>query len=84
MTPITWRDAERVIRCRLDRRRAYGFDGGKIWILIRYTLACSGCAETPEMTATPDRGVGCSECRWSGRRRYDVWAPLEDELCLPE
>lgn len=82
---ITWRDAERVTGRRLDRRRSYAFKLGKIWILEKYTLPCCGCSESPESTPAPEKGTGCYECGYTGRRRYEVWCPLDDSLMpVPE
>ena len=81
---ITWRDAERVAGRRLDRRRIYAFELGKIWILEKYTLPCGGCSESPESTPTPEKGLGCDACGYSGTTRYEAWNLLEGESNSPD
>jgi len=49
-----------------------GFEG----YMTRWTSHCSGCTEVPEMTHPPDRGIGCDECGYTGRRRNDFFVPF--------
>lgn len=61
-------DGRRVLVVVVD-----GFDG----YVVRHTQHCSGCTEVPEMTSPPDRGFGCEECGYTGRRRWEHWIPFD-------
>lgn len=83
---ITWRQAERLVGHRVDRRRAYARDGRQLLDLCRYTSSCSGCFEAGEMGAFANDypwderaqcrvGAGCRECGYSGKVRASHWVP---------
>lgn len=76
MTRITWKEAERLTGFRRDRRNAYAVQGGRVFVSVMWRAGCTGCTETPEMTAAPERGTGCRECGWTGVRRHAAWEPL--------
>lgn len=44
---------------------------------VIYSGACSGCTEVPECTHAPDRGSGCHECGYTGRKRHDYFVPFD-------
>ncbi len=68
----SWKEAERLLDCRLDRRMTYTIgENGEVWMDVRMTSCCSGCSDEGDYTA-PERGPGCEECGYSGRSRT-VW-----------
>ena len=61
-----------------------GWDG----YVVRCTVSCSGCCDLGENCGSErlypfDKkagcrvGSGCDECGYTGKRRVDVWTPLE-------
>lgn len=76
--PITWKRAEKLLGCRIDRRRRYAFDPQpdlvkhNVLVLIKWTAGCSGCNGDDDYG---DLGSGCSECGHTGRRRRAMWVP---------
>lgn len=50
-------DLHKVVRLR-------GCDG----FVVRWTSACTGCTEVPENTSSPERGIGCHECGYTGKQ----------------
>lgn len=52
---------------------------GRDGFIARWSVPCSGCAETPESTSPPERGLGCRECGYTGRRRREMWFPFKEE-----
>lgn len=75
--PSTYEAAEAVAGRRLDRRRNYALIEGQVCIQAEWSTHCSGCTEVPESTSAPDRGMGCDECGYTGRRRERMWLPHE-------
>jgi len=51
----------------------HGFDG----YFVRWTQHCTGCTETPENTTPEERGMGCGECGFTGKRRMEWFVPLD-------
>jgi hypothetical protein len=49
---------------------------GFLGYVVRWSECCSGCTDTPEMTAAPERGFGCHECGHTGRRRREFFVPF--------
>lgn len=47
--------------------------------VVRWSQHCTGCTETPECTIPEERGSGCEECGYTGRRRRREWVPLTGE-----
>ncbi|EHL99578.1 hypothetical protein HMPREF9946_03089 [Acetobacteraceae bacterium AT-5844] len=72
----TWEVADELAGQRVDRRRCYAIIDGELCGLVRWSDACTGCTEVPEMTIGPDRGGGCSECGYQGRVRRAQWVPF--------
>lgn len=50
---------------------------GEEGYVIRYTRSCSGCDETGEYTGPSERGSGCEECGYTGKRRSEEWVPFD-------
>lgn len=78
---ITWREAEKLVGHRLDRRRAYARDGKKLLELAKWTSPCTGCScdgEYPCSCCTI-RGMGCPECGYTGKRRNSMWVPYMEK-----
>lgn len=78
--PAPWAEAEALAGRRLDRRRRFAIiashgDAPQLCEIAKGSIACSGCSETPEMTASPWRGMRCRECGYTGRRRHSQWVP---------
>jgi hypothetical protein len=59
------------------RRRVYVLEGVEGYH-AQWTDACSGCTEVPECTSGPDRGIGCHECGYTGKRRWRYWFPFDE------
>ena len=89
MERITYQRAEEILGGRVDRRAAYYFEdtpearemfaGGPVYTYGEWTRECSGCTES-EMgryyTGQPGKGIGCSECGYTGKRRDGWYAPV--------
>ena len=75
-TPPTWVEAERVSGKRLDRRCTYTIVDGKVYQNVQFSEPCSGCTEVPEFTSGPERGAGCEECGYTGRRKRCEGVPV--------
>lgn len=60
----------------------YAFNGtegtpdAKVLTYGEWTMACSGCANDLEYVSD-QRGCGCSECGYTGKRRDGMHAPIE-------
>lgn len=50
------------------------FEGIKGFV-VRFTSACSGCADDREYVSC-DKGSGCHECGYTGLARRAEWVPL--------
>ena len=84
MKRITWKEAEKILGGRLDRRKAYYFDddsemmeylgGGPVFDYGEWTAPCSGCSCDCEYgcSCCNEKGAGCHECGYTGKRR-DGW-----------
>ena len=70
--PSSYEAAEAIAGRRLDRRRGYAIIMGRVCESARWSSACSGCSEDGS-----DRGLGCDECGYTGRRRQSIWVPRE-------
>lgn len=68
---LSWDEADKKARRRLDRRRSWAFINDELCRSISYTTRCSGCSECPG----EDRGMGCSECGYHGVVRQSHWVP---------
>lgn len=84
--PSTFEAADALAGHRVDRRRSYAIQDGKLNVLQFYTHPCSGCHESCEgqvITGDFDRGIGCDECGYTGKRRTHWWMDYKDFLrCL--
>lgn len=69
--PISWTAIEQKAGRRLDRRRAYAVVEGNVCEMVRWSGSCSGCT-----VEGGDRGMGCTECGHTGRRRSGAWVPI--------
>jgi rRNA maturation endonuclease Nob1 len=50
---------------------------GQDGMVVRWTDSCSGCTSSYEEAGTVlDKGMGCSECGHTGKRRNEEWVPL--------
>lgn len=76
----SWVEAERVagrrLDRRLDRRRTYTIMGAEVFEDVRHSDACSGCSDWPEGDDVGERGSGCSDCGYTGRRRQVHGVPV--------
>lgn len=74
---ISYDDAERLLKCRLYRRKNYGIIHGQLCEILTSTSSCSNCDEGPEYGGNGVQGYGCSECGYTGRRRSLSFFPVE-------
>lgn len=87
---IDWREAEKIVGRRLDRRKAFYYcddpelmeylHGGPVFEYGEWTTTCSGCTESymgSYSTGSSERGLGCSECGYTGKRRQGHHAPVK-------
>lgn len=85
MKRITWAEAEKRLKGRVDRREAFYLHGRQVLQIDRGTATCSGCFNTEdghpigEYPWDPKSrcylGSGCSECGYTGKRRYEYPFP---------
>lgn len=73
----SFEEADLLAGHRVDRRKAYAIIDDNLCELVRWTQACTGCTEVPEMTTTPARGLGCRECGYAGRVRHSYFYPCD-------
>jgi hypothetical protein len=71
--PSTYEAAEAIAGRSLDRRRNYAIIHDEVCALASWSEKCSGCATEYDA----DRGSGCDECGYTGRRRTSTWLPLD-------
>lgn len=57
-----------IAQHKLDRRKNYTEFMEVLCTVQKVTQPCTGCNEYPEMTAPPERGEGCKECGYTGKR----------------
>jgi len=50
-----------------------GFPG----YVVRFTRSCSGCSEVGDYESPLERGAGCHECGYTGRRRDEQFVPFD-------
>jgi len=74
---ITGLEAERRLRCHLDKRKRYAMYARRVHVLIRWTEDCSGCSEYSEGCRVSGP-CGCEECGYTGRRRRAEWVPVTE------
>jgi len=67
--------ADAVKKLKLDKRHKWEEFCGELVYPYKYSHACSGCAEQKEMQQTPQKGCGCHECGYTGRKRDVVPVP---------
>lgn len=64
-----------VKKYKLDRRRKWFAFCGDVVYNYNYTRPCSGCTESRENTIGDNKGSGCDECGYTGKRRDGVPVP---------
>ncbi len=91
MKRISAQEAEAILGKRLDRRKRYFFcddpetkeffgGGGPIFDYGEWTEPCTGCSETSMgqyVLGDSEKGVGCEECGYTGKRRNGFHAPIK-------
>lgn len=65
---------EKLAGKRLDRRKSYAVIRGEVCELASWTGPCSGCRS--HSGDTYQRGMGCYECGYTGKRREAVWVSI--------
>jgi len=75
-----WQEVENLLGVRVDRRGTYRVHDGVPQRLHVDHTSCSGCSVAPEEWGyDPERGGGCHECGYHGRRVERDWVPLDAE-----
>ncbi len=69
---------EAITKYNLDRRRKWFAWYGNIVYSFNYSAPCSGCVDDGEYSSS-NKGTGCHECGYSGKRRSSVPVPAFDE-----
>jgi hypothetical protein len=73
----SWKDAERVLGFRVDRRRRYKVEGGRVLQYRVERSACMLCSPSrAELGYEPARGEGCENCDQSGEVVSRYWLPI--------
>lgn len=76
LLPAVFQSVDEAVKAlKLDRRHKWQEFGGELVHPHWYSHACSGCTEVGEYEASPERGSGCHECGYTGRRRDVVPIP---------
>ncbi len=75
--PVSLEKAESLYGSKLDRRRNYCIINGEVCITVSWSSACSGCSVGMENVIC-ERGGGCYECGYTGRRCHSVWMPYRE------
>lgn len=76
--PATWDEAEALAGHHLDRRKAYMIIHEQVCELSSWTAACTGCAcDCGDGYPCSHGAAGCSECGYTGRRRWHAWSPID-------
>lgn len=70
-------EAEKLAGTRLDRRRKWFLWDGEVCYEGKFTHVCSGCSCDGEYPCSccNERGAGCHECGYTGRRRSSFPIP---------
>jgi hypothetical protein len=87
MEIITTKEAEQIAGRKLDGRRKYAttddgkpdeMTGATLFEIGRWTRSCSGCSCDGEYPCDccQERGAGCHECGYTGKRREEMWVPV--------
>lgn len=65
---------------KLDRRKNYAIIDSEVCELAEWTQPCSGCSCDGEYPCTccQEKGAGCYECGYTGKRRERHWVPLSN------
>jgi hypothetical protein len=69
-------DLQKAIGVKLDRRKSYALVEGILCSLGNWNDSCSGCTASYEEAGYADRGNGCDECGYTGRRKHSQWLPV--------
>ena len=89
MIVVSMARAEQIAGKRLDRRRKYAIrddnlpdktTGAVLFEIASWSDPCTGCkcdGEYPCDCCT-ERGSGCHECGYTGRRKITMWVPYCD------
>lgn len=72
-----------IEKFKLDKRRKWFSFAGTVVYDYKYSTICSGCCEDGETRTNNNRGSGCSECGYTGRRRDSVPVPVFDNKNNP-
>jgi hypothetical protein len=76
--PASYEQAEEVAGFRLDRRRKYWItEDGEVEEEGVVTLSCSGCSCGCEGGCGCGPSSGCSECGYTGKRRFYFGYPAQ-------
>lgn len=76
LLPTVFDTVEQAVEMmKLDRRHKWEEFCGELVYPYKYSHACSGCTEQKEMQASPQKGCGCDECGYTGRKRDIVPVP---------
>lgn len=85
MRDLTITEAEKLHGGRLDRRRVYAttddgtpcdLTGSLVFEVASGSSYCTGCENDDGPPSSNSRGAGCSECGYTGRRKYAQWVPV--------
>jgi hypothetical protein len=71
-------ETEKIVNLRLDRRcKHYAIIDNQLCSIAEWTTTCSGCTSSyAETGSVLDRGDGCRECGYTGKRRVRMWCPV--------
>lgn len=77
-----------VVRHKLDRRKVYAESWGMLCTDEKVTLPCTGCSCDGEYPCSccQERGAGCEECGYTGKRVVHFPAPVlldDDRIAIP-
>ena len=82
--PSSYDIAETICGHKLDKRKNYAIIDEEVCELCEWTQPCSGCSCDGDYPCSccNERGAGCEECGYTGKRKMRVWLPLRfKEIC---
>lgn len=76
--PSTYDRADKIAGIKLDRRKKYAIINGEVCESASWTRPCSGCSCANEYPCDCciERGAGCHECGYTGKRIESHWIPI--------
>ena len=80
--PSTYEAAERIAGRKLDRRKNYAIIDGEVCESCVFTRVCSGCS-SDDPYVCEERGMGCDECGFTGKRIDASWIPISNTRHQP-